>query len=249
MAYEPLILIPGLGATRNLFRQQLVALSARANCIVVRHGRFADLRMEAGAILSEAPPKFGLAGHSMGGYLALEIMRRAPERVTRLALIDTRASADTDDERTRREELIKLAEEEGLDSVHKLLWPRLVHSSKVRDAGLEGLVRGMLEETGVDGFIRQQRAILSRINYWGALGAIQVPTTIIVGEQDVVTPPSAAKAMQGAIAGADLTIVPRCGHLAPLEQVFAVNGALERWLARKPTRKKAPPPPWKMFEP
>ena len=248
MAYEPLLLIPGLGATREVFKQQIAALSGRANCIVPRHGRFADLRMEAGAILSEAPPKFALLGHSMGGYVALEIMRRAPERVTRLALIDTRASADTEDERTRREELIKLAEEEGLDSVHKALWPRLVHSSKLYDARLEGIVRGMLEQTGVDGFIRQQTAILSRINYWGALGGIHVPTAIVVGEQDAITPPNASKAMQAAIAGADLTIVPRCGHMAPLEQVFPVNGALERWLARKALRKKEPPPPWKIFE-
>lgn len=248
MANEPLLLIPGLGCTRDIFVNQIAALSGRARCIVPSHGRFHDLRADAGAILAQAPPKFALAGHSMGGYLAFEIIKQAPDRVARLALISTRASADTADERERREALIKLAEDEGLDSVHKVLWPRLTHPGKQGDARLEGIARKMLEETGVDRFITQQRAILSRINYWGVLASIRVPTVVIVGEQDVITPVRSAQAIQAGVGGAELAIAPRCGHFAPLEQPFAVNGALERWLSRRPTRKKAPDP-WDLFKP
>ncbi|MBN9062912.1 MAG: hypothetical protein BGP06_07285 [Rhizobiales bacterium 65-9] len=232
MPYDPLLLIPGLGETAAAFQSQVSTFSGFTRCMVARHGRFPDIRMEAGAILGEAPPRFALAGHSMGGYIALEIMRRAPERVSRLALISTRAGADRDEERERRLELIRMAEEESLESVHKALWPRLVHPRRLDDARLEAIVLGMLHETGVSRFATEQTAIMNRMNFWGVLSRVRIPTAIIVGKQDEVTPLSNAKALQAAIIGSELTTIADCGHLAPLEQPFAVNHAMQRWLSR-----------------
>lgn len=233
MPYDPLLLIPGLGETAAAFQSQVSTFSGLTRCIVGRHGRFPDIRMEAGAILGEAPPRFALAGHSMGGYIALEIMRRAPERVSRLALISTRAGADRDEERERRLELIRMAEaDETMESVHKALWPHLVHASRQDDTRLEGIVLGMLRETGAARFMTEQTAIMKRMNFWGSLSRIRVPTVIIAGKQDEVTPLASARALQAAITGSELVPIADCGHLAPLEQSFAVNFAMQRWLAR-----------------
>lgn len=238
MAYEPLLLIPGVGETRDLFQPQIAAFSGRADCIVASHGRYQDIRMDAGAILAEAPQKFALAGHSMGGYLALEIMRRAPERVTRLALISTRAGIDTEEERERRLELIRMAEEGEFEAIQQDAWPRFVHPGNVGNQRLEGIFKGMMAATGPERFALQQRAVMNRMGFWGVLPSISVPTAVIVGDQDMITRKSSSTAMQAAIRGAELTVISRCGHLAPLEQPQMVNGALDRWLARKPLPKK-----------
>lgn len=239
MASEPLLLIPGPGETRDVFLPQIATFAGRVACVVARTGRYQDIRMEAGAILGEAPARFSLAGHSFGCSLALEIMRRAPERVSRLALISARAGLAENEERERRLTLVQLAEEEGLDSVHKALWPTLVHPDKVDNARLEGISRRMLEATGVNRFVIQQRAVANRMGFWGLLPAIRIPTAIIVGEQDMVAPKNASTAIQAAIRGAELTVALRCGHLATLEQPHAVNGAMDRWLGRAPARGKA----------
>ncbi|WP_342362656.1 alpha/beta fold hydrolase [Terrarubrum flagellatum] len=204
---------------------------SRGMCFFAQTGRYPDLRMEAGAILAEAPPKFALLGHSMGGYLALEIMRRAPERVTRLALISTRASGDTPEQRERRELLIGMAEGDKLNEIFALLWPAYVHSERLEDEPLRNVVLQMLLATGSSGFAAQQRAILSRINYWGVLPSIRVPTSVIVGADDLVTPPDQSRAISKTIPGSDLTVIRDCGHLAPLERPMQVSSALERWLS------------------
>ena len=184
----------------------------------------------AARFLASAPPRFALAGLSMGGYLALEIARMTPFRVTRLALMDTSARPDDEDATARRRKLMAMAESGGLPAVHDILWQKLVHEDRLGDAELEALVRRMLLDTGPEAFVRQQRAIIGRMDSRPTLGALTMPTLVLVGEDDGITPPKLAYELADGLADADLVVVPECGHLSAIERPEAVTAALRRWL-------------------
>jgi pimeloyl-ACP methyl ester carboxylesterase len=176
------------------------------------------------------PARFALAGLSMGGYVALEIMARAPERVIRLALLDTRAQADVPEESKRRRGLIELAEMGQFKGVTPRLLPLFLHEARLDDAALTDTVTRMAQHVGKDAFIRQQHAIMGRRDQMAALVKIHVPTLVLCGREDALTPLADHKAMAAGIAGARLTVVEDCGHLATLERPEEVNAALRRWL-------------------
>jgi pimeloyl-ACP methyl ester carboxylesterase len=230
MNMQPLILVPGLNCTAALFAPQVAALGTRAHCRIADHGSAASLDDIAAKILSSAPPRFALAGLSMGGYVAFEIVRQAPERVERLCLIDTRSAMDTAEDAARRRQTIALAESGRFDDLHGILWPRLVHPSRQGDAKLEAVVLGMMRDTGPERFIRQQTAVLNRRDYAPTLRAMRMPVSILVGDSDVITPPQAARLMQADIPGATLSVIPGCGHLSTLEMPEAVNSLMRTWL-------------------
>jgi pimeloyl-ACP methyl ester carboxylesterase len=150
--------------------------------------------------------------------------------VTRLALLDTRIAMDTAEERERREALIGLAEGGEFEKVHAALWPRLVHPDRMTDEALEATVRQMAEDTGPAAFVRQQRAVIGRMNYHMTVVGIRCPTLVLVGEQDAITPVDHARAISTLVPGSRLVVVPDCGHLSTLEQPHAVNTALLLWL-------------------
>jgi pimeloyl-ACP methyl ester carboxylesterase len=225
-----LILVPGLNCTGALYAPQIAALAGKARCQVADHCRASSLEEIAAQILVAAPPRFALAGLSMGGYVAFEIIRQAPERVTRLCLLDTRAAMDNTEEAERRRRTIALAEGGQFEKLHDILWPKLVHPGRIADRALEETVLGMMRDTGPPGFVRQQTAVLNRRDYREVLQAIRVPTTIVVGAQDSITPPEASRAMQALIAGSKLVEVPDCGHLSTLERPSAVSVAMKAWL-------------------
>jgi len=226
---QPLMLLPGLLCDDALWQYQLSALAEFA-VPQVADLTGADLIAELAAqLLDSAPPRFSLAGLSMGGYVALEIMRQAPERVLRLALIDTQARDDTVEVRRRRKGLIALAGRGRFKGVTPRLLPQLLHPDHL-DGPLAAIVMEMAERIGQGGFVRQQQAILGRIDSRPSLPAISVPTLVLCGEADILTPPAIAAEMAGAIPDASLVIVPGAGHLAPLEQPEAVNRAMIDWL-------------------
>lgn len=225
----PVVFAPGLNCTPALFAGQVAALTGRA-IHYVDHTRDDSVEQIAARFLRHAPSRFALAGLSMGGYIAFEILRQAPERVDRLALLDTRASPDTPDDRQRRERLIQFAETGRFNEVHGVLWQRLVHPSRLSDKALEATVKGMMADTGAEAFVRQQRAVITRADYRADLAAITAPTLVLVGDQDQITPPEHAKAMADHIPGSTLTIVEACGHLSTLEQPATVNHAFQHWL-------------------
>jgi len=231
MEREALVLVPGLNCTRALFGAQIEALGSDRPILVADHSRDETMEALAARLLAAAPQRFALAGLSMGGYVALAVMRQAPHRVTRLALLDTNARADAPAARENRERLIALAQGGCFAEVHDALWPRLVHPDRQADAGLEATVRGMMTETGPEAFVRQQRAIMTRPDARDGLARIQLPTLVLVGAEDVLTPPEQAREMAGLIPGASLVEVPRCGHLSTLEEPDAVTEALRGWLA------------------
>jgi pimeloyl-ACP methyl ester carboxylesterase len=228
----PLVLLPGLLCDRRLFGPQLPALEAGGRRVLVP-----DLTGEgtvealAARVLAEAPPgPFALCGLSMGGYVAQEIVRQAPERVARLALLDTRARADSPEETARRRGLIELAERGEFRGVTPRLLPLLIHRDRLADGALTGLVQAMAAAVGRDAFLRQQRAIMARRDYRPLLAAIRVPTLVLCGREDAITPPEMHHEMAAAVPDATLVVLPNCGHLAPLERPGAVAAQLAAWL-------------------
>lgn len=230
---ETLVLIPGLACTPRLYEPQIEALSGDWNIIVADHTQDDSLRGIAARLLSEAPERFSLAGLSMGGYIALEVMRQAPERVQRLALLDTSARPDTPEGRQDRERLVALAEAGRFEDIHSRLWPRLVHPNHQSDEGLQDVVFRMMRQTGTDAYIRQQRAIMARPDSRPMLPGIEIPTLVLVGEGDAITPPDIAREMAEMIEWASLVVVPEAGHLSTLEQAGRVAQALRLWLEHR----------------
>lgn len=158
-------------------------------------------------------------------------MRRAPERVTRLALLDTSARPDTDEQRARRRGLIELAEKGEFKGVTPRLLPLLIHPDRLGDEALKATVMGMAERVGKEAFLRQQKAIMGRPDSRPDLARIKCPALVLVGRQDALTPVAVHEEMAAGIPGARLVIVEDCGHLSTLEKPEAVNAALEDWLA------------------
>lgn len=227
----PLVLVPGVLCTAHLFAPQMAALKGLTDITVADHMSHADLPAVARAILAAAPPRFALAGLSMGGYVAFEMIRQAPDRIVRLALLDTNARADRPEQANQRRELVRLAEAEGLDRVVDATLPYLIHRDRLSDAALTGTIREMAHATGLDAFGRQQEAMISRPDNRPLLSEIRCPTLIIVGEQDALTPVKVAIEMNNAISDSTLVTLPNCGHLATLEAPQPVSQAFATWLA------------------
>jgi pimeloyl-ACP methyl ester carboxylesterase len=225
-----IVFVPGLNCTAALFKPQIEALAGRAACTVADHALADDLAAIAGSILDHAPDQFALVGLSMGGYVAYEIMRQQPERVTHLVLLDTRAQPDTEEDAERRRLTLALAREGRFEHLHGILWPRLVHPERLKDGALEKIVVGMMRETGAEGFIRQQTAVLNRVDYRPQLAAISVPTLVAVGAQDAITPPAHSREIVDLIKGSTFCEIANCGHLSSLEKPQEVSRLLADFL-------------------
>lgn len=231
---EPIVLVPGLACTAELFAPQIAALEGAHPISVADHASDESIPAIARRLLDAAPPRFALAGLSMGGYVALEVMRQAPGRVSRVALLDTSARPDTDEGRANRERLIALARAGRYEEIDDILWQRLVAPHRRGDAALSAIVSGMRQATGPEAFVRQQHAIMGRADSRPGLAGIEIPALVLVGEEDVITPPEHAREMAEAIEWASLVVVPGSGHLSTLEAPEVVNAALSAWLAAGP---------------
>jgi pimeloyl-ACP methyl ester carboxylesterase len=227
----PLLMIPGLMCTGDVFRDQIVAISHQRPVLMADHRRADSIKAIAGQILKSAPPRFALAGLSMGGYVAFEIMRQAPQRVERLALIDTSAAPDSPQATATRWERIRAAREGRYLETAEAMFPGMVLPAHAHDKDLLRRYMLMAEETGAEAFALQQTAILGRPDSRPTLAGIGVKTVVIVGKEDQLTPPEAAKVIAAGIAGAKLVEVPDCGHLSSMERPAAVTQALWEWLA------------------
>ncbi|GAB4224225.1 MAG: alpha/beta hydrolase [Kiloniellaceae bacterium] len=228
----PLALLPGLLCDDTLWQPQVAALSDLADCRIADFTTQDSIAAMAEDVLAAMPPRFALAGLSMGGYVALEVFARAPERVERLALLDTRFQVDDAETTSRRRGLIELAEKGQFKGVTPRLLPLFLHQDRLDDAELTGTVIAMAQHVGKAAFIRQQRAIMERRDHSATLVKIQVPTLVLCGREDALTPLADHKVMAAGIAGARLVVVEDCGHLATLERPEQVNEALRTWLQR-----------------
>lgn len=226
----PVVLVPGLLCSARLYAAQIEALWPFGPVTVADHRRDDSVDAIARRILVEAPPRFALAGLSMGGYIAFAIWRQAPDRVERLALLDTSARNDTPEQTERRRGAIAKAEAGQFDEVFEAIYPALVHKNRHGDAELKRTVRGMADATGVEAFIRQQKAIMGRPDMRPELTKIKCKTLVVVGEGDDLTPPNLAQEIAAGISGAQLAVIPDCGHLSTLERPEPVTRALVEWM-------------------
>lgn len=227
---EPLVLVPGLLCTGDLFADQVAAFAGSRDVHIADHTTADNLPDIARHILQHAPPKFALAGLSMGGYIAFEMMRQAPDRITRLALLDTNARADRPDQMKMRHVLIGAARSIGARAVQGMLLRMLVHKDRLADRPLTSRVLRMADGIGVNAFIRQQQAILGRPDNRPFLKEIKCPTVLIVGAEDALTPVKVHEEMASLMPGAHLVVIPNCGHLATMERPGEVNAVLTEWL-------------------
>jgi pimeloyl-ACP methyl ester carboxylesterase len=231
---DPVVFVPAVNATAELFSHQIAAVSAERTVVVANHRRHDTLNGIAGALLDELPPRFVLVGLSMGGYVAFELYRRAPDRGAALVLMDTSARPDADEARERRERLIAVTERGRFADVPVLQLPAMFSPEGAEDPTLAATVQRMAAETGPAAFVRQQRAVMGRPDSRPSLPSIECPTLIVVGEQDSITPPDIAAEMAAAIPRARLEVVPRCGHLSALERPQPVTDHLLAFLGTVP---------------
>ncbi len=225
-----LLLAPGLLCTRALWSHQIEHLSDVAEIYLVDTTKDSSLPEMAKRALSEAPNQFAFVGLSMGGYLAFEIMRQAPERLTRLALLDTTAEADSEEKIMFRKKMIQLARGGKFVEAVQYHIPLFLHPDKIEQKSWQDRILKMAEVIGPFVYEQQLTAIMNRPDSRGTLATIPVPTTIICGRQDALTPVSTHEEMANSIPGSELHIVEDCGHLSSLEQSSAVTNLLRNWL-------------------
>lgn len=228
-ARVPLVFLPGLLCDAALWHLQAEALADVADTHIANLTRDGSIQGMARRVLAEAPARFALAGLSMGGYVALEIMRQAPERVMRLALVDTMASLDAPERTRQRVGMKALAERGRFLGISPQLLPNLIHPSRIGTPVADEVI-AMGKRVGRDAFLRQQQAIIDRPDSIPTLASITVPTLIIVGENDKLTPVDEAQKMHASIPGSCLKILPECGHLPPLEWPERTTELLRNWL-------------------
>jgi len=225
------LFLPGLLCDAGLWRHQLAALSGQAGCTVADLTRDDTLEAMAARATEGLPERFAVVALSMGGYVAFEMLRQAPGRVARLCLMDTSARPDTPDQARRRRGLMALVASGGrFRGVTPRLLPALLHPDRLGDAALVQDITGMADRVGKAAYLRQQGAILNRPDSRPDLPGICVPTLVLAGEADAMTPPALSAEIAAGIPGAVLRLVPGAGHLPPLEQPVAVTNLLLRWL-------------------
>jgi pimeloyl-ACP methyl ester carboxylesterase len=226
----PILLVPGLVSSPRIFAPVMPALWRFGPVTVANHIRDDNMGAIARRILAEAPPRFALAGHSMGGYIVLEIMRQAPDRVAKLALINTQARPDTPEASERRRGMMARAKAGEFHAVLDELFPGFVHPSRQGDAALRQLVHDMGEDIGAESFIRQQTAVIGRVDSRPSLAWIKCPTLVLTGDADNTIPNALSQEMADGIHGAKLVILDNCGHMPQPEQPQATAAALVEWL-------------------
>ena len=226
----PLVLVPGLLCTADLFVHQIASISADRPVSVADPASADSIAGIARAALAKAPPRFALAGLSLGGYIAFEMLRQAPDRTARLALLDTNARADRPEQSEQRRKLVDLGRKEGVAAVQRALLPVLIHPSRMSDQPLVDRIIRMAEDTGLAAFERQQAAIIGRPDNREFLKEIRCPTLIVVGEADQITPLKVHEEMRAGIAGSRLEVVAGSGHLPTMEKPETTTALLKGWL-------------------
>lgn len=230
-AMLPILLVPGLLCTAEVFSPQIPALWPHGPVTIASTLEGATMEEIAGSILANAPPRFALGGISMGGYLCFEILRQAPERVARLALLDTSARPDTPEVSAQRRATIAEAESGDYAAVLAKSSAALLHPAHRDDPRLIGTSVRMGLTVGLEGYRRQTEAIIARPDSRPGLPTLDMPTLVLVGDADPFTPPDRSEEIAAAIPGARLVVIPECGHNSTLEQPDLVNRALVEWVA------------------
>jgi pimeloyl-ACP methyl ester carboxylesterase len=226
----PLVLIPGMMCDARLWSPQIAALSGRRALHLAPIVDHDSMEALAANILANAPLRFAVAGLSMGGIVAMEMLRQAPARITRLALLDTNPRAEVEAVRQRREPQVAKALAGRLDSVMRdEMKPNYLADGPNRKTILD-LCMDMALALGPEVFARQSRALAARPDQQATLASYRGPTLILMGEEDRLCPRDRHELMHELIPGSRLAIIPGAGHLPTLEQPERTNAELARWL-------------------
>jgi pimeloyl-ACP methyl ester carboxylesterase len=230
MTRPTVFILPGLLEDADAFHAVITGLGDVAQVRVADMTQAATIADLARSALQQMPREpVHLAGHSMGGYVALEIMRQAPARVSRLALLNTHARPDSPEATANRRRLMALAERDFQGVIAALL-PKLMTPAHVKDAALAGIVSSMALAVGKDAFLRQQEAIIGRIDSRPHLGAIGCPALVVAGREDQLMPVEWLEELARGIPGARFAIVEGSGHMASMEQPREVIRVLRHWV-------------------
>jgi pimeloyl-ACP methyl ester carboxylesterase len=239
-AGQRLVLVPGLMCDSTVWRDAMVELAPSVMTWVANVHDLDRIETMAQALLAGAPTEpFALAGHSLGGRVALEVLRQAPQRVERLALLDTGWEARPpglagEEERDRRYNLVALARREGMSAVARRWLPGMLHPRWLGSA-LERELTAMVERCSPEAFAAQTEALLNRPDAGALLGAVACPTLVLCGRDDAWSPLARHEELARRIPGAKLVVVDDCGHMSSVEQPAAVTAALVEWLGHKPS--------------
>ena len=243
----PLILLPGLMCDRAVWAPVIGVLSDDRDIDVAAYGDIDSLSEMASRVLDLAPPRFAAAGHSMGGRVAFEIFRMAPERLAGLALLDTNyvpraAGAVGEREERERMDLLSLARRSGTRLMGEQWVKGMVHPDRLGDKPLIDAILDMFARKSADTYEAQMRALLNRPDAGPLLTEIVCPSLVLCGREDTWAPPARHEAMASAIHDARLVLVDRCGHMAPMERPAEVAAAFRDWLAAVDASERAAVP-------
>lgn len=225
-----IVLIPGLMNDGWVWRKQLPALSRLGPVVVARNDGHDTLAGMARDILDRSAGPLAVVGHSMGGRVALEIARAAPERIARLALLDTGANAAADAEAAARMALVDLARREGMDAMIDAWLPQMLAPDVPRGGPLWNGIADMLKRASPDILERQQRALIVRHDANDVLGNLEVPVALVVGEHDGWSTPDQHRQLAARLKRPALTVIEGAGHMTPIERPTGVTAALMKWL-------------------
>lgn len=227
----PLLLLPGLICDARIWAPQAEALRAERTVIAIDgYGEADTLGAMADFAIEKSPHRFALAGHSMGGRVALEVIRRVPERVERLALVSTGTHLPRPNEARGRFELLSRGVEQGMDALIDAWLPPMVWEPNRLIPGLMDDLSAMCADMGLDMYERQIRALLARPEVESLLPTISCPTLVATGAHDSWAPPVQHEAIAAAIPGSTLAIIEDAGHMVPVERPDAMTDALATWL-------------------
>lgn len=221
----PIVLIPSQLLTADLWQPQRAAWTRR-DVMVADNASGETIFETAANLLAAAPERFALAALGMGGFIAFEVLRQQPERVARLGLLSTLASADGPGQTARRQGYIDLVDAGRFDEVIEERIPLLLAPGNRGDPALLEVARKMARDTGAQRFLRQQRALMARIDSRPSLSSITVPTMLLWGDQDGITDRAHQDEMLAHLPDARLVVVPGAGHLIPLEAPAETTDAL-----------------------
>jgi pimeloyl-ACP methyl ester carboxylesterase len=227
----PIVFVPGLLCTGRIYEHQVQRLGQKHPVLLANHWSHPSMAEIAKSILAIAPEKFALAGTSMGGYVAFEIVRQAPERVAKLILLSTSAKPDTPERSEGRRKQVAAVREHGVRTAIKTLWPNLVHPARHEDHALLAVFNEMADELGPEAFARQIDAIIGRADSRADLPSIKIPTLVIAGADDKLITPDNSKEIADGIPDARLEMVELCGHMGIIERPETYTRLLGEFVA------------------
>jgi pimeloyl-ACP methyl ester carboxylesterase len=232
----PLLFLPGLACDADVWRDQVRAFSKITTVCVADYGLSDSIEKMAAVALDGAPERFAIGGHSMGGRVAFEIARRAPERLAGIALLNTAYRAFAGGEAGERETaarfaLLELARTKGMRAMAEYWIPNIIHPDRVADKALVSAIIAMMGRKSPEIFAAQIKALLGRPDATPVLPAIRCPTMVLCGREDAWSPLAAHREMVAMIPGSKLAVIENCGHMAPMERPEDVTVALSAWFS------------------